>query len=241
MPASWRDDWGEGPRPCRPPARPTPAGEAATTRLRCPCTRSPRCRWAATASSRCCNWARCPRAAAFNELQGMTLGKREEIIAAFRAAMRQQGADLARQAWQETGLGRYEDKVIKNRLVTDKTPGTEALKPDATSGDHGLTLTEWAPFRRDRRHHADHQSHQHHHLQHHRHGGGGQCGGVQRASLGVALLAGHGAGAERRGGGRRRAAQPGDGGGAAHHRDGHGADAPQGHQPAGGESAARAW
>jgi len=83
---------------------------------------------------------------AFNELQGMTLGKREEIIAAYRAAMRQQGADLARQAWQETGLGRYEDKVIKNRLVTDKTPGTEALKPDATSGDHGLTLTEWAPF-----------------------------------------------------------------------------------------------
>ena len=83
---------------------------------------------------------------AFTELQGMSLSKREEIIAAYRAAMRLQGADLARQAWQETGLGRAEDKVIKNRLVTDKTPGTEALKPDATSGDHGLTLTEWAPF-----------------------------------------------------------------------------------------------
>lgn len=83
---------------------------------------------------------------AFNELQQMSLSKREEIIAAYRAAMRQQGADLARQAWQETGLGRHEDKVVKNRLVTDKTPGTEALKPDATSGDHGLTLTEWAPF-----------------------------------------------------------------------------------------------
>ena len=83
---------------------------------------------------------------AFGELQQMSLSKREEVIAAYRAAMRQQGADLARQAWQETGLGRYEDKVVKNRLVTDKTPGTEALAPVATSGDHGLTLTEWAPF-----------------------------------------------------------------------------------------------
>ena len=84
--------------------------------------------------------------AAFNNLSAATLAKRTEIIAAIRETMRREGDDLARQAWQETGLGRYEHKVIKNRLVTEKTPGTEALQPRTTTGDNGLTLTEWAPF-----------------------------------------------------------------------------------------------
>ena len=83
---------------------------------------------------------------AFDYLGEASLSKREEIIAAIRAAMLEHGDALARLAWEETGLGRYEDKIIKNRLVTEKTPGTEALRPEATSGDHGLTLMEWAPF-----------------------------------------------------------------------------------------------
>jgi len=84
--------------------------------------------------------------AAFTNLNAATLAKRTEIIAAIRETMLREGDDLARQAWQETGLGRYEDKVIKNRLVTEKTPGTEALRPETTTGDNGLTLMEWAPF-----------------------------------------------------------------------------------------------
>jgi len=83
---------------------------------------------------------------AFLDLDRATLTQRGELIAAIRAAMRRDGAELARLAWQETGLGRVEDKVVKNRLVTEKTPGTEALVPEAVTGDHGLTLTEWAPF-----------------------------------------------------------------------------------------------
>ena len=83
---------------------------------------------------------------AFGSLGEATLSKRGEIIAAIRDAMRAGGDQLARLAWEETGLGRYEDKIIKNRLVTEKTPGTEALKPVATTGDDGLTLMEWAPF-----------------------------------------------------------------------------------------------
>ncbi|MDX2473976.1 MAG: aldehyde dehydrogenase, partial [Candidatus Krumholzibacteria bacterium] len=83
---------------------------------------------------------------AFTSLNAATLAKRTEIIAAIRETMLREGDDLARQAWQETGLGRYEDKVIKNRLVTEKTPGTEALRPETTTGDNGLTLMEWAPF-----------------------------------------------------------------------------------------------
>jgi len=85
-------------------------------------------------------------AAAFANLGSASLAKRGEVIAAIRDTMRAHGDELARLAWEETGLGRYEDKVIKNALVTEKTPGTEALRPETTTGDNGLTLMEWAPF-----------------------------------------------------------------------------------------------
>ncbi len=75
-----------------------------------------------------------------------TLADREKMIASIRAAMRRHGADLAREAHEETGLGRTDDKIKKNALVTEKTPGTEDLAPSARSGDHGLMLTEPAPF-----------------------------------------------------------------------------------------------
>ena len=83
---------------------------------------------------------------AFRSLGDLPLAKRSEIIASIRAAMRREGDDLARQAVEETGLGRLDHKIIKNRLVTDKTPGPECLTPVTTTGDHGLTLMEWAPF-----------------------------------------------------------------------------------------------
>ena len=90
----------------------------------------------------------CVKAArqAFVNLGDATLSKRSEMIAAVRDAMRVHGDDLAKLAWEETGLGRYEDKIIKNSLVTEKTPGTEALRPETTTGDNGLTLMEYAPF-----------------------------------------------------------------------------------------------
>ncbi len=83
---------------------------------------------------------------AFRHLSEATLAKRQEIIAAIRGSMLKHGDDLAELAWKETGLGRLEHKKIKNRLVTEKTPGPEVLKPETTTGDNGLTLMEWAPF-----------------------------------------------------------------------------------------------
>jgi aldehyde dehydrogenase len=43
-------------------------------------------------------------------------------------------------------MGRYEDKIEKNLLVAEKTPGTEDLRPLAYTGDRGLTLVEHAPY-----------------------------------------------------------------------------------------------
>ena len=76
----------------------------------------------------------------------LPLKVRAKIIEAIRQTMLESNEALARAAHEETGLGRVEDKVVKNRLVTEKTPGLEELYPQSVTGDHGLTLVEPAPF-----------------------------------------------------------------------------------------------
>jgi len=83
---------------------------------------------------------------AFCQYDQMGLQKRNDVIASIRKSMREHGDALARMAWEETGLGRYEDKVKKNKLVTEKTPGTEDLPSRSITGDDGLTLMELAPY-----------------------------------------------------------------------------------------------
>ena len=53
---------------------------------------------------------------------------------------------LAYMAHAETGLGRAEDKVKKNLLVSTKTPGPEDLEPQVATGDEGMMVTEYAPY-----------------------------------------------------------------------------------------------
>ena len=84
--------------------------------------------------------------AAQKNLMELSLEKREEIIASIRKKMLQFSEELATDAVTETGLGRFEDKIEKNRLVTTKTPGTEDLLTGAKSGDRGLTIYERAPY-----------------------------------------------------------------------------------------------
>jgi acyl-CoA reductase-like NAD-dependent aldehyde dehydrogenase len=83
---------------------------------------------------------------AFEAYRSMGLKKRHRIIEAVRAAMREHVDELSRMAREETGIGRVEDKVLKNLLVINKTPGPEDLEPQVWSGDQGLTVTEYAPF-----------------------------------------------------------------------------------------------
>ncbi len=76
----------------------------------------------------------------------LPLATRGAILGAIRTLLLAQAEALARAAWEETRLGRVEDKIVKNRLVTEKTPGLEDLAPVAVTGDRGLTLMEPAPF-----------------------------------------------------------------------------------------------
>jgi acyl-CoA reductase-like NAD-dependent aldehyde dehydrogenase len=84
--------------------------------------------------------------AAQRRLMELPLERRSALIAAMRQAATESAPSLARAAWQETGMGRYEDKVDKNLLVAERTPGTEALQAQAWTGDRGLSLVELAPY-----------------------------------------------------------------------------------------------
>jgi propionaldehyde dehydrogenase len=83
---------------------------------------------------------------ASGEFGRVGLEGRKTIVASIRAAMVEHGERLAEMAVAETGLGRVADKIVKNRLVTTKTPGPEDLELEAVTGDEGMTVTEFAPF-----------------------------------------------------------------------------------------------
>ncbi|MCA9679204.1 MAG: aldehyde dehydrogenase EutE, partial [Myxococcales bacterium] len=82
----------------------------------------------------------------FEANQATPVQTRMKMIAAMRQVVLANNEALSRYAVEETGLGRYEDKLSKNRLVAEKTPGCEILRPVAYTGDDGLMLTERAAY-----------------------------------------------------------------------------------------------
>ncbi len=83
---------------------------------------------------------------AFAAFERCPLSTRVAVIGSIRELLARNYRPLAELAVSESGLGRVEDKIQKNRLVTEKTPGTEDLEPVTWTGDHGLTLLERAPY-----------------------------------------------------------------------------------------------
>ena len=72
--------------------------------------------------------------------------KKNIAIENIRRRLLEHNKELSELAVRETGLGRAEDKLIKNALVTTKTPGTEILKPYTETGPFGLMMTDFAPY-----------------------------------------------------------------------------------------------
>ena len=83
---------------------------------------------------------------AFLRYRDMGLERRRTLVEAMREAMLREGERLGYLARAETGLGRAEDKTLKNYLVTTKTPGPEDLEPEVVTGDRGMMVTEFAPY-----------------------------------------------------------------------------------------------
>lgn len=84
--------------------------------------------------------------AGYKAIRAMSLDEREKIIAEIRNLCRKEAAIMANLGVTETKMGRVEHKTAKHILVADKTPGTADIVAQVKTGDHGLTLTEMAPF-----------------------------------------------------------------------------------------------
>ncbi len=83
---------------------------------------------------------------AYHELSEISLEIRKDIIANIRKASRDNIVLLSKMSSDETGMGRWEDKIVKNELAIKKTPGVEDVVPETFSDDHGLALVEHAPY-----------------------------------------------------------------------------------------------
>lgn len=85
-------------------------------------------------------------AAAQRELAELPLDTRRRMIDAMRHAVIAANDSFSAEAVAETGLGNVRDKKVKNELAAAKTPGVEDVEPSAYSDEHGLTITERAPY-----------------------------------------------------------------------------------------------
>jgi acyl-CoA reductase-like NAD-dependent aldehyde dehydrogenase len=85
-------------------------------------------------------------AAAQRELAALPLDTRRRMIACMRQAVLDANESLCTEAVRETGLGNVRDKKLKTALAASKTPGVEDVEPSAYSDEHGLTITERAPY-----------------------------------------------------------------------------------------------
>lgn len=83
---------------------------------------------------------------AYKQLGETPVHVRQRAIRNMREWTLQNLDEIAHRAVEETGLGRVADKINKNRLVANKTPGMEILHPGAVTGDDGLVLDEFGPL-----------------------------------------------------------------------------------------------
>lgn len=84
--------------------------------------------------------------AAFLEFKKMDPQDRKEITDVIRRIGLSHREELARMVYEETGMGRYEDKILKHTVAAEETPGIEDLTTQAWSGKNGLAVEEFAPY-----------------------------------------------------------------------------------------------
>ena len=83
--------------------------------------------------------------AGFQNLCKASLEDRRRAVECVRRICDEQAEELGRMELEETKIGRLDHKIEKLKIIK-LVPGVEFLKSDAVSGDHGLTITEYAPF-----------------------------------------------------------------------------------------------
>ena len=82
---------------------------------------------------------------AFEKFSEAPLAHRATAIQIVKQMCEDQAEELGRAELEETKIGRLDHKIEKLKIIK-LVPGVEFLRTDAMSGDHGIMLTEYAPF-----------------------------------------------------------------------------------------------
>jgi len=82
---------------------------------------------------------------AFLQLKEKGIAARRKIEEIVKALAEKNAEAWGRIEFEETKIGRLDHKIAKLGLIK-LVPGVDWLRPDARSGDHGITLEEYTPF-----------------------------------------------------------------------------------------------
>jgi aldehyde dehydrogenase len=81
----------------------------------------------------------------FLQLQQKGVAARRKIEEIIKTLAEKNAAEWGRIELEETKIGRLDHKIEKLQIIK-LVPGVDWLRPDARSGDHGITLEEYTPF-----------------------------------------------------------------------------------------------
>src|ERR1700728_409445 len=82
---------------------------------------------------------------AFKQLQEKGVAARRKIEEIVKLLADKNAEQWGRIEFDETKIGRLDHKIEKLQIIK-LVPGVDWLRPDARSGDHGITLEEYTPF-----------------------------------------------------------------------------------------------
>jgi aldehyde dehydrogenase len=132
---------GLGRLPAAPaPAAPPPAAPPARSAAAAPSRRGSRLGVFADINDACA-----AAQDAFEQLKTKGLAGRAKVVEIVKALCTEKAAEWGRFEFEETKIGRLAHKVEKLQIVK-LVPGVEAIRPHGMSGDHGITMEEFAPF-----------------------------------------------------------------------------------------------
>ena len=81
----------------------------------------------------------------FLQLKAKGVAARARVVEIVKTLADANAVEWGRIELEETKIGRLDHKIEKLRILK-LVPGVEWLRPDARSGDHGITLEEFTPF-----------------------------------------------------------------------------------------------
>jgi aldehyde dehydrogenase len=82
---------------------------------------------------------------AFRQLQDKGMAARRKIEEIIKFLAEKNAEQWGKLELDETKIGRLDHKIEKLKIIK-LVPGVDWLRPDARSGDHGITLEEYTPF-----------------------------------------------------------------------------------------------